>query len=127
MSSSTTNIESVLHEERVFPPAASFSEAAHIKSPADYERLREEAAAAPDEFWARMAEAELHWFKRWDTVLKWDAPHAQWFWAKTTLLHVSTASTRGDSQASDHLEATRRTAPLPTCNCTAKSAASPTS
>ena len=78
MSSSTTNIESVLHEERVFPPAESFSEAAHIKS-ADYERLREEAAAAPEAFWARMAEAELHWFKKWDTVLKWDAPHAEWF------------------------------------------------
>jgi acetyl-CoA synthetase len=25
-----------------------------------------------------MAE-ELHWFKKWDTVLKWDAPHAEWF------------------------------------------------
>ena len=25
-----------------------------------------------------MAE-ELHWFKKWDTVLKWDPPHAEWF------------------------------------------------
>jgi acetyl-CoA synthetase len=79
MSSSTTNIESVLHEERVFPPAESFASVAHIKSLADYESLREEAAAAPDAFWARMAETELHWFKKWDTVLEWDAPHAQWF------------------------------------------------
>jgi acetyl-CoA synthetase len=78
MSSSTTNIESVLHEERVFPPAESFSQAAHIKSPADYERLRAEATNTPEEFWARMA-GELHWFKKWDTVLKWDAPHAEWF------------------------------------------------
>ncbi|HEV7903396.1 MAG TPA: acetate--CoA ligase, partial [Pyrinomonadaceae bacterium] len=78
MSSSTTNIESVLHEERVFPPAESFAQAAHINS-TDYERLRAEAAAAPEAFWARMAEAELHWFKKWDTVLKWDAPHAEWF------------------------------------------------
>ena len=29
-------------------------------------------------FWARMAE-ELHWFKKWDTVLKWQPPHAEWF------------------------------------------------
>jgi hypothetical protein len=36
MASRTTNIESVLHEERVFAPAESFSEAAHIKSPAYY-------------------------------------------------------------------------------------------
>ncbi len=44
----------------------------------EYERLRREASDAPEEFWARMAE-ELHWFKRWDTVLKWDEPHAEWF------------------------------------------------
>ena len=77
-SPTTTNIESVLHEERVFAPAASFSGEAHIKSLEDYERLRADASATPDAFWARMAE-ELHWFKKWDTVLKWDAPHAQWF------------------------------------------------
>ena len=79
MSSVTTNIESVLQEERVFPPPESFSERAHITSMAELERLRAEAAADPEAFWARMAETELHWFKTWDTVLKWDPPHAEWF------------------------------------------------
>ncbi len=78
MSTVTTNIESVLQEERVFPPPESFSEQAHIKSIEELEKLREEAAADPESFWARMAE-ELHWFKKWDTVLKWDPPHAEWF------------------------------------------------
>src|SRR3954447_8530617 len=78
MSSVTTNIESVLQEERIFPPPQSFSESAHIKSMAELESLRAEAAADPESFWARMAE-ELHWFKKWDTVLKWDPPHAEWF------------------------------------------------
>ena len=78
MSSVTTNIESVLQEERIFPPPQSFSEHAHVKSMAELERLRAEAAADPESFWARMAE-ELHWFKKWDTVLKWDPPHAEWF------------------------------------------------
>ena len=45
---------------------------------AELEKLRAEAAADPEAFWARMAE-ELHWFKKWDTVLKWDPPHAEWF------------------------------------------------
>ncbi len=45
---------------------------------AELEQLRAEASADPEAFWARMAE-ELHWFKKWDTVLKWDAPHAEWF------------------------------------------------
>ncbi|HEX7174519.1 MAG TPA: AMP-binding protein, partial [Pyrinomonadaceae bacterium] len=73
-----TDIESTLHEERVFPPPAEFSERAHIGSMEEYERLREEAARDPEAFWARMAE-ELHWFRRWDKVLSWEPPHAQWF------------------------------------------------
>ena len=78
MSTDTPNIESVLHEERVFPPPESFSTQAHIKSLEELEKLRTEAAADIETFWARMAE-ELHWFKKWDTVLKWDPPHAEWF------------------------------------------------
>jgi acetyl-CoA synthetase len=79
MSSATTNIESVLHEERVFPPPPEFAARAHVKSLEELEALRREASDAPEAFWARMAEAELHWFKKWDTVLKWEAPHAEWF------------------------------------------------
>src|SRR2546428_9260052 len=78
MSTVTTNIESLQQEERVFPPPPSFSEQAHIKSMPELEELRAEATADPEGFWARMAE-ELHWFKKWDTVLKWDPPHAEWF------------------------------------------------
>jgi acetyl-CoA synthetase len=79
MSSATTNIESVLHEERVFPPPPEFAARAHVKSLEDLEALRREATDAPEAFWARMAEAELHWFRKWDTVLKWEPPHAEWF------------------------------------------------
>jgi acetyl-CoA synthetase len=78
MSTVITNIESLSQEERVFPPPAQFSETAHIKSAAELESLRREAHEHPEEFWARMAE-ELHWFRKWDTVLQWEPPHAQWF------------------------------------------------
>ena len=78
MSSATTNIESHQVEDRVFPPPPAFSERAHIKSEEQLESLRAEASANPEAFWARMAE-ELHWFKKWDTVLQWTPPHAQWF------------------------------------------------
>ncbi len=76
--STNTNIESLQHEERVFPPPPAFSAKAHIKSPAELEQLRAEAAADPEAFWARMAE-ELHWFEKWHTVLRWSPPHAEWF------------------------------------------------
>jgi len=78
-SSPATNIESLQHEGRLFRPPAEFSAKAHIKSMEDLEALRAEAGADPEKFWARMAESELHWFKKWDTVLKWEPPHAQWF------------------------------------------------
>jgi acetyl-CoA synthetase len=78
MSSVTSNIESVMHEERVFPPPENFREKARINSLEEYEKLRAEASASPEEFWARMAE-ELHWFRKWDTVLEWTPPHAKWF------------------------------------------------
>lgn len=79
MSSTTTNIESLQHEDRIFPPPGEFAAQAHIKSMAELEALRNEAAIDPEKFWARFAESELHWFKKWDTVLKWEAPHAEWF------------------------------------------------
>src|SRR3954469_18015857 len=79
MSSATTNIESVLTEERVFHPPQEFAAQAQIKSMAELESLRADAAADPETFWARLAESELHWFKKWDTVLKWEPPHAEWF------------------------------------------------
>ena len=75
----TSNIESVLHEERVFHPPEIFRGRARINSLEELERLCTEAHDAPEAFWARMAEEELHWFKRWDKVLEWEPPHARWF------------------------------------------------
>jgi acetyl-CoA synthetase len=74
----STNITSVLKETRQFPPSKEFSAQAHIKSLADYERLWQQAKDDPEGFWAAQAE-QLHWFKRWDKVLEWKEPHAQWF------------------------------------------------
>jgi acetyl-CoA synthetase len=71
-------IESILNENRVFPPPADFAASAHIKSFDEYERLYAEAAADVPAFWAKQAEA-LDWFKKWDTVLEWNEPFAKWF------------------------------------------------
>jgi acetyl-CoA synthetase len=78
MSSKTTNIESLQQEDRVFPPPPDFSNQAQIESAEELDKLRAEASADPEAFWARMAE-ELHWFKKWDKVLEWKPPHAEWF------------------------------------------------
>ncbi len=73
-----TNIESTLQETRVFPPPTEFSELAHIKSFEEYEQIYNAAAENPEEFWASAAE-NLHWFKKWDTILEWNEPFAKWF------------------------------------------------
>jgi acetyl-CoA synthetase len=79
VSSPVTNIESLQHEDRIFQPSPEFAAQAHIKSMAELEALRAEASADSETFWAHHAESELHWFKKWDTVLQWEVPHAQWF------------------------------------------------
>ena len=73
------NIESILQEKRLFPPSAEFSQNAHIKSAEDYQRLYDKAKANPEAFWAELAEQELDWFQKWDTVLDWQPPFAKWF------------------------------------------------
>jgi acetyl-CoA synthetase len=71
-------IESVLSEERVFPPSPEFSASAYIKSFEEYERIYNAAAVGVPAFWAQQAEA-LDWFEKWHTVLEWNEPFAKWF------------------------------------------------
>jgi len=73
-----TNIDSILQEQRKFPPPAEFSQHAHVKSMDEYDRLYKESVDDPDKFWSRVA-SELHWFKKWDKVLEWNCPWAKWF------------------------------------------------
>ena len=74
----TTGIESVLHELRKFEPSPEFRQSAHIGSPEEYERIYRESVDHPEQFWGRIAE-DLHWFRKWDSVLEWKAPWAKWF------------------------------------------------
>ncbi|MFS8117495.1 MAG: acetate--CoA ligase [Microcoleus sp.] len=76
---SQDTIESILHEKRLFPPTAEFSQKAHVKSLEEYRALYDKAAADPQAFWAELATQELDWFQKWDTVLDWQPPVAKWF------------------------------------------------
>jgi acetyl-CoA synthetase len=73
-------IQSVLKEDRVFPPAAEFSAAAHHpeRRPARADPPRR-GPAIRRRFWAGIA-SDLHWFEKWDTVLDVETrPFAKWF------------------------------------------------
>lgn len=71
---SQPTIESILQEQRLFPPPADLAAQAEIKSAEEYEQLYAKAEADPQAFWAELAEKELDWFEKWDTVLDWQPP-----------------------------------------------------
>ena len=58
------DIETVLHEARVFPPPESFAQAAHIPSLGEYRALYDWSLRDPEGFWAQQAEV-LRWSRRW--------------------------------------------------------------
>ena len=73
-----THIESLLKEQRIFPPSPEFSKHAHIHSLEVYDSITKRAAEDPEGYWADIA-AELDWFEPWKKVLEWDSPFAKWF------------------------------------------------
>jgi acetyl-CoA synthetase len=73
-----TNMESLLRENRVFPPPAEFAAKAHIKSLAAYEALYKRSVDDPEGFWAEIA-LELDWFTPWTKVLEGGMGSAKWF------------------------------------------------
>jgi len=75
---SSQAVESVLHEQRKFPPPEWLRKEAHIASYEEYARLYRQSLDEPDRFWGEKA-AELHWFEKWDRVLEWELPDAKWF------------------------------------------------
>jgi acetyl-CoA synthetase len=74
----STNMESLLREDRVFPPPAEFASQAHIQSLAEYEALYAQSIADPEAFWGKAA-ADLDWFTPWTKVFDGDIAHARWF------------------------------------------------
>jgi acetyl-CoA synthetase len=76
---SSGQLDTVMHETRLFPPSPEFSARARIKSLDEYQRLWDEAAADPPAFWAKLAKAELHWFEPFGQALEWNEPFAKWF------------------------------------------------
>jgi acetyl-CoA synthetase len=66
-------------EKRVFKPSAEFQRQANLGSLASYKKLYAESVNTPDKFWGRQAKEQLIWRKPFTNVLKWKAPHAEWF------------------------------------------------
>ena len=77
--SSRGQLNTVMQEERLFPPSEDFARQARIPSGEAYEKMYAEALADPPEFWAQLAREELHWFRPFEKALDWQEPVASWF------------------------------------------------
>jgi acetyl-CoA synthetase len=97
------DLESILHEQRVFEPAAGFVAGARIKA-ADRERLIAEAGRDHVGFWTRLGHQSLRWSKPFTIGLDTTrAPNYRWFTdgelnVSANCLDVHLA-TRGDKTA----------------------------
>lgn len=67
-------IQTLLIEDRSFPPSESFKAQANVSDPAVYDQ----ALADPVRFWEGWAR-QLDWFQPWETALEWKAPNVKWF------------------------------------------------
>ena len=73
MTHDPTALDALLTEKRKFPPPAEFAARAMVSDASIYDEAEDF-----ERYWANWAN-ELDWFRKWDTVLKWDPPRAQWF------------------------------------------------
>ena len=74
MTEEESHIESRMEGKDIYPPSEEFKKQANVNDPEIYKYAEENY----EEFWADLAE-RLDWYEKWDEVLKWDPPHAEWF------------------------------------------------
>ncbi len=101
-SDSSLTIQSVLQEQRVFPPAPDVAAKARVGSLEAYQRLAAAAKDDPEGFWGDAARRELHWFKPFDSVLDWsEPPFARWFEGGLTNLSFNCLDRHLDGPVAD--------------------------
>src|SRR3972149_11762212 len=71
-------LDSVLKEERIFPPPKEFAREARVKGMNAYKKLYNVSVKDPAKFWGGEAES-LRWERKWEKVLEWNPPFAKWF------------------------------------------------
>jgi len=74
MSKDAGTLDALLTEDRRFSPSEDFRTRAVVSDADIYERANKDR----ESYWVEWAE-QLDWFRRWDSVLEWQPPHAKWF------------------------------------------------
>ena len=77
--SSGGQIDTVMQENRIFPPSEKFVSQAKIASLEASQQMWDNAQRDPLAFWDQFAKEELHWFEPYQKVFEWQEPFAKWF------------------------------------------------
>ncbi len=93
-----------MSQEAIYPSSPDFVKNAHVSGMDAYRALYDRAKEKPEEFWAEIAEKEIHWFQKWSHVFEWNPPFCKWFvGGKTNVtyncLDRHVAAGRGDKVA----------------------------
>ena len=83
-----SNIQSVMHENRVFNPSDAFVKQANVSGMAAYQALCAEAEKDYAGFWARLARETLLWHKPFTKSLdESNAPFYKWLFPPPDPIH----------------------------------------
>ncbi|MEW5775000.1 MAG: acetate--CoA ligase [Thermodesulfobacteriota bacterium] len=79
--SADKKIESMMQEQRLFPPPAEGKARAHVKSMEEYQALYDASMKDPEGFWKKRTMELLTWFKEPTNILEYDFvnPDIKWF------------------------------------------------
>ena len=70
----TGSIESVMHEERRFPPPAEFTPRVSFKTEAEYQQAWDRAKDDPAGFWGELANEHLTWNEPFKETMSGEMP-----------------------------------------------------
>ncbi len=79
MSEESSQIDNVMHEDRLFPPSEEYRSRANIGSLEQYQEIYDRAKEDPEGFWDEIAKRELHWFEPYTKVLEGATTDVKWF------------------------------------------------
>jgi acetyl-CoA synthetase len=74
---------------KVFDVPKELQKTAYINSMEQYDKMYKRSIEDPDGFWGDMANENIEFFKKWDTVLNYDFKEAKVEWFKGSKLNIS--------------------------------------
>jgi acetyl-CoA synthetase len=72
----------------IFKPRKEISSRAHVGSMAEYKKMYEDSLDHPEDFWSKMANDHVTWFKKWDNVRNFDFHEGLIKWYEGAKLNI---------------------------------------